>query len=203
MRRGVDKPELIESESMYRLVKTIREDLANAREHDPAARSDAENAIVYSGLHAIWSHRIAHALWQKNLKGPARILAQFTRFLTGVEIHPGATIGRRFFIDHGMGIVIGETAEIGDGVMLYHGVTLGGQVLTQTKRHPTVEDDVVIGAGAKVLGPITIGKGSAIGANAVVTKDVPANHIAVGIPAANRPRGADEKIKLVDPDYYI
>ncbi|CAB0660857.1 serine O-acetyltransferase [Corynebacterium diphtheriae] len=188
---------------MYRLVKTIREDLANAREHDPAARSDAENAIVYSGLHAIWSHRIAHALWQKNLKGSARILAQFTRFLTGVEIHPGATIGRRFFIDHGMGIVIGETAEIGDGVMLYHGVTLGGQVLTQTKRHPTVEDDVVIGAGAKVLGPITIGKGSAIGANAVVTKDVPANHIAVGIPAANRPRGADEKIKLVDPDYYI
>lgn len=203
MRRGVDKPKLIESDSMYRLVKTIREDLANAREHDPAARSDAENAIVYSGLHAIWSHRIAHALWQKNLKGPARILAQFTRFLTGVEIHPGATIGRRFFIDHGMGIVIGETAEIGDGVMLYHGVTLGGQVLTQTKRHPTVEDDVVIGAGAKVLGPITIGKGSAIGANAVVTKDVPANHIAVGIPASNRPRGADEKIKLVDPDYYI
>lgn len=203
MRRGVDKPKLIESESMYRLVKTIREDLANAREHDPAARSDAENAIVYSGLHAIWSHRIAHALWQKNFKGPARILAQFTRFLTGVEIHPGATIGRRFFIDHGMGIVIGETAEIGDGVMLYHGVTLGGQVLTQTKRHPTVEDDVVIGAGAKVLGPITIGKGSAIGANAVVTKDVPANHIAVGIPATNRPRGADEKIKLVDPDYYI
>ncbi|CAB0757088.1 serine O-acetyltransferase [Corynebacterium diphtheriae] len=203
MRRGVDKPKLIKSESMYRLVKTIREDLANAREHDPAARSDAENAIVYSGLHAIWSHRIAHALWQKNLKGPARILAQFTRFLTGVEIHPGATIGRRFFIDHGMGIVIGETAEIGDGVMLYHGVTLGGQVLTQTKRHPTVEDDVVIGAGAKVLGPITIGKGSAIGANAVVTKDVPANHIAVGIPATNRPRGADEKIKLVDPDYYI
>lgn len=203
MRRGVDKPKLIESESMYRLVKTIREDLANAREHDPAARSDAENAIVYSGLHAIWSHRIAHALWQKNLKGPARILAQFTRFLTGVEIHPGATIGRRFFIDHGMGIVIGETAEIGDGVMLYHGVTLGGQVLTQTKRHPTVEDDVVIGAGAKVLGPITIGKGSAIGANAVVTNDVPANHIAVGIPASNRPRGADEKIKLVDPDYYI
>ncbi|VZH85999.1 serine O-acetyltransferase [Corynebacterium rouxii] len=203
MRRGVDKPKLIKSVSMYRLVKTIREDLANAREHDPAARSDAENAIVYSGLHAIWSHRIAHVLWQKNLKGPARILAQFTRFLTGVEIHPGATIGRRFFIDHGMGIVIGETAEIGDGVMLYHGVTLGGQVLTQTKRHPTVEDDVVIGAGAKVLGPITIGKGSAIGANAVVTKDVPANHIAVGIPATNRPRGADEKIKLVDPDYYI
>ena len=107
------------------------------------------------------------------MKGPARMLAQFNRFLTGIEIHPGATIGRRFFIDHGMGIVIGETAEIGDGVMLYHGVTLGGQVLTQTKRHPTIGDNVTIGAGAKVLGPVTIGAGSAVGANAVVTKDVP------------------------------
>ncbi|AEG82300.1 MULTISPECIES: serine O-acetyltransferase EpsC [Corynebacterium] len=188
---------------MYNIVKMIREDLANARDHDPAARGDVENAIVYSGLHAIWSHRVAHVLWKKGYKGPARLLSQFTRFLTGIEIHPGATIGRRFFIDHGMGIVIGETAEIGEGVMLYHGVTLGGQVLTQTKRHPTVEDNVTIGAGAKVLGPITIGEGSAIGANAVVTKDVPANHIAVGIPAKNRPRGAGEKIKLVDPDYYI
>ena len=130
-------------------------------------------------------------------------MAQINRFFTGVEIHPGATIGRRFFIDHGMGIVIGETAEIGDGVMLYHGVTLGGQVLTQTKRHPTIEDNVTIGAGAKVLGPITIGEGSAIGANAVVTKDVPAEHIAVGIPAKNRPRNPNERIKLVDPDYYI
>ena len=143
----------------------IREDLANARDHDPAARGDVENAIVYSGLHAVWSHRISHWMWKRGLRGPARILAQINRFFTGVEIHPGATIGRRFFIDHGMGIVIGETAEIGDGVMLYHGVTLGGQVLTQTKRHPTIEDNVVIGAGAKVLGPITIGEGSAIGAN--------------------------------------
>ncbi|MEZ2122973.1 MULTISPECIES: serine O-acetyltransferase EpsC [unclassified Corynebacterium] len=188
---------------MYRLLRTLREDLTNAREHDPAARGDVENAIVYSGLHAIWSHRIAHALWTRGLRGPARILAQFTRFLTGVEIHPGATIGRRFFIDHGMGIVIGETAEIGDGVMLYHGVTLGGQVLTQTKRHPTLEDNVTVGAGAKVLGPITIGRGSAIGANAVVTKDVPANHIAVGIPAVNRPRKTNECKKLVDPDRYV
>lgn len=188
---------------MYSVLKTIREDLANAREHDPAARGDVENAIVYSGLHAIWSHRIAHRLWVRGFKGPARILAQGTRFLTGIEIHPGATIGRRFFIDHGMGIVIGETAEIGEGVMLYHGVTLGGQVLTQTKRHPTLEDNVTVGAGAKVLGPITIGSGSAIGANAVVTKDVPADHIATGIPAKNRPRGKDEKIKLVDPDYYV
>ena len=185
------------------ILKMIREDLANARDHDPAARSDAENAIVYSGLHAIWVHRICHWMWKRGWRGPARILAQINRFFTGIEIHPGATIGRRFFIDHGMGIVIGETAEIGDGVMIYHGVTLGGQVLTQTKRHPTVEDNVTIGAGAKVLGPITIGEGSAIGANAVVTKDVPAEHIAIGIPATNRPRKKDECIKLVDPDYYI
>lgn len=185
------------------ILAMMREDLQNAREHDPAARGDVENAIVYSGLHAIWSHRIAHALWRRGLKGPARILAQFTRFLTGIEIHPGATIGRRFFIDHGMGIVIGETAEIGDGVMLYHGVTLGGQVLTQTKRHPTLEDNVTVGAGAKVLGPITIGEGSSIGANAVVTRDVPPMHIAVGIPAKARPRKTDECTKLVDPDKYV
>ncbi|AKK09626.1 serine O-acetyltransferase [Corynebacterium testudinoris] len=188
---------------MYSLVKRIREDLDNAREHDPAARGDIENALVYSGLHAIWAHRVAHWMWQRALRGPARILAQLNRFFTGIEIHPGATIGRRFFIDHGMGIVIGETTEIGDGVMLYHGVTLGGQVLTQTKRHPTIEDNVTIGAGAKVLGPITIGTGSAVGANAVVTKDVPRDHVATGIPAQNRPRAKDEKIKLVDPDYFL
>ncbi|MCS4536047.1 serine O-acetyltransferase EpsC [Corynebacterium sp. HS2168-gen11] len=188
---------------MFSFIHAIRDDLANAREHDPAARGDLENALVYSGLHAIWSHRVAHWLWVRNFKGPARILAQFTRFLTGIEIHPGATIGKRFFIDHGMGIVIGETTIIGDGVMLYHGVTLGGQVLTQTKRHPTVEDDVTIGAGAKVLGPITIGRGSSIGANAVVTKDVPPCHIAVGIPAKARPRKDSENLKLVDPDCYV
>ena len=112
------------------IIATIREDLKNARLHDPAARGDLENAIVYSGLHAIWAHRVSHKMWKRGWKGPARILSQFTRFLTGIEIHPGATIGRRFFIDHGMGIVIGETTEIGDDVMLYHGVTLGGQVLT-------------------------------------------------------------------------
>ncbi|MDO4631159.1 MAG: serine O-acetyltransferase EpsC [Corynebacterium sp.] len=188
---------------MIKIIKAIREDLANARDHDPAARSDFENAVVYSGLHAIWVHRVSHWLWTREFRGPARVLSQLTRFLTGIEIHPGAKIGRRFFIDHGMGVVIGETAEIGDGVMLYHGVTLGGQVLTQTKRHPTIEDNVTIGAGAKVLGPITIGSGSAIGANAVVTKDVPAEHIAVGIPAKTRPRQPEEHIKLVDPDYYI
>ncbi|EEG26157.1 MAG: serine O-acetyltransferase EpsC [Corynebacterium matruchotii] len=188
---------------MFKIISSIKEDLANARDHDPAARGDVENAIVYSGLHAIWAHRVAHWLWVREFRGPARVLSQFMRFLTGIEIHPGAKIGRRFFIDHGMGIVIGETTEIGDGVMLYHGVTLGGQVLTQTKRHPTIEDNVTIGAGAKVLGPITVGTGSAIGANAVVTKDVPAHHIAIGIPAKTRPRQPEERIKLVDPDYYI
>ncbi|AIG64632.1 serine acetyltransferase [Corynebacterium atypicum] len=180
----------------------IIEDLKNAKQHDPAARSDVENAVVYSGLHAIWCHRFCHFLWTRGAKGPARILAQLNRFFTGIEIHPGAQIGRRFFIDHGMGIVIGETTEIGDDVMLYHGVTLGGQVLTQTKRHPTIGNNVTIGAGAKVLGPITIGSGSAVGANAVVTKDVPDNCIAVGIPASYRPRGKDERKHLVDPDYY-
>ena len=174
---------------MFKIISSIREDLANARDHDPAARGDVENAIVYSGLHAIWAHRVAHWLWVREFRGPARVLSQFMRC--------------RFFIDHGMGIVIGETTEIGDGVMLYHGVTLGGQVLTQTKRHPTIEDNVTIGAGAKVLGPITVGTGSAVGANAVVTKDVPAHHIAVGIPAKTRPRQPEERIKLVDPDYYI
>ena len=188
---------------MLSIFSRIKEDLDNARAHDPAARGDVENAIVYSGLHAIWVHRICHWMWQRNFKGLARILAQANRFFTGIEIHPGATIGRRFFIDHGMGIVIGETAEIGDGVMLYHGVTLGGQVLTQTKRHPTIGDNVTIGAGAKVLGPITIGEGSAVGANAVVTKDVPANCIAIGIPAKCRPRMQDERKHLVDPDAYV
>lgn len=188
---------------LFKVISTIREDLANARAHDPAARGDLENAVVYSGLHAIWIHRVCHEMWKREWKASARILAQFNRFLTGIEIHPGATIGRRFFIDHGMGIVIGETAEIGDGVMLYHGVTLGGQVLTQTKRHPTIGDNVTIGAGAKVLGPITIGAGSAVGANAVVTKDVPADSIAVGIPAKVRPRQSDERKHLVDPDSYV
>lgn len=202
-REGAASYALLKWTPMFKVIQTIREDLENARLHDPAARGDLENAIVYSGLHAIWMHRISHALWTRNIKGPARILAQFTRFLTGVEIHPGATIGRRFFIDHGMGIVIGETAEIGDGVMLYHGVTLGGQVLTQTKRHPTIGDNVTIGAGAKVLGPITIGEGSAVGANAVVTKDVPPNCIAIGIPAKCRSRKSDERQHLVDPDAYV
>lgn len=184
------------------MFERMREDIRSVFHRDPAARNAFEVLTCYPGLHAIWMHRIAHALWNRNWKWLARMLSNFSRWATGIEIHPGAKIGQRFFIDHGMGIVIGETTEIGDGVMLYHGVTLGGQVLTQTKRHPTIEDNVTIGAGAKVLGPITIGTGSAIGANAVVTKDVPADHIATGIPAKNRPRRQSERIKLVDPDYY-
>lgn len=182
----------------------LREDLRNAREHDPAARGDFENALVYSGLHAIWSYRIAHRLWARPaLRGVARLLAQATRFATGIEIHPGATIGRRFFIDHGMGVVIGETTEIGDDVMVYHGVTLGGRSLSHGKRHPTIGNGVTVGAGAKVLGPITVGDGSAIGANAVVTQDVPEDCIATGIPAAVRHRTEKQREPLVDPTSYI
>jgi len=186
------------------LFSTLREDLDNARSHDPAGRGDFENALVYSGLHAIWSHRLAHRLWARpGWRGPARVLAQVTRFLTGIEIHPGATIGRRFFIDHGMGVVIGETTEIGDDVMLYHGVTLGGRSLNKGKRHPTIGNRVTVGAGAKVLGPILIGDDSAIGANAVVTHDVPADSIATGIPAIVRPRTEKQREPAVDPTTYI
>jgi len=186
------------------LLSTLREDLRNARAHDPASRGDVENALVYSGLHAIWSYRLAHRLWAKPaLRGPARVLTQLTRFLTGIEIHPGATIGRRFFIDHGMGVVIGETAEVGDDVMIYHGVTLGGRTMQQVKRHPTIGHRVTIGAGAKILGPLTVGDDSAIGANAVVTRDVPAGSIATGIPAVVRVRTEKQREVGVDPTYYI
>ncbi len=186
------------------LLSTLREDLDNARSHDPAARGDLENAVVYSGLHAIWSYRLAHRLWSKPaLRGLARVVSQATRFLTGIEIHPGATIGRRFFIDHGMGVVIGETTEIGDDVMVYHGVTLGGRSLEHGKRHPTLGNQVTVGAGAKVLGPLTIGDGSAIGANAVVTHDVPADSIATGIPAVVRQRTDKQREPGVDPTTYI
>ncbi|GER21973.1 serine acetyltransferase [Zafaria cholistanensis] len=182
----------------------LMEDLNGARAHDPAARGNVENFLAYSGLHAIWMHRLTHRLWRNpRLRLPARLLSQFARFLTGIEIHPGATIGRRFFIDHGMGVVIGETAEIGDDVMIYHGVTLGGRSLAKVKRHPTIGDRVVIGAGAKVLGPITIGADSAIGANAVVVKDAPEGSIVTGIPASNRPRRPEERTPAVDPAEYI
>ena len=182
----------------------LREDIENVREHDPAARGAGEIMLNYSGMHAIWAHRLTHKLWQKDgTKSLARTLSQLTRFLTGVEIHPGAVIGRRFFIDHGMGIVIGETAEIGDDVMLYNGVTLGGRSLEKVKRHPTIEDRVTIGAGAKVLGPVVIGADSAIGANAVVVNDNPRDSIITGIPAKHRLRTPEKKKPLVDAVEYI
>ena len=169
----------------------IREDVAAARAHDPAARNNVEVFLAYSGLHAVWGHRFAHRLWTNGHRLPARLISQCTRFLTGVEIHPGASIGRRLFIDHGMGVVIGETAEIGDDVMLYHGVTLGGKsrlgVPRGAKRHPTLQDGVTVGAGAKILGPVTIGAWSTIGANAVVTKDAPPKSLLLGIPATVQP----------------
>jgi serine O-acetyltransferase len=160
----------------------IREDIQSVLERDPAARNTLEVLFCYPGLHAIWAHRLSHRLWKSGLKLCARWLSQIMRGITGIEIHPGATIGRNLFIDHGMGVVIGETAEVGDDVTIYHGVTLGGTSLHKTKRHPTIEDHVVIGAGAKVLGAITIGAHSRIGANAVVIKPAPPNSVVVGVP---------------------
>jgi serine O-acetyltransferase len=159
-------------------------DLARTiRSRDPARPSWPEAILCYAGLHAVLWHRLAHRLWRLGLRGLARFVSHLGRFLTGIEIHPGATIGRRLFIDHGMGVVIGETAEIGDDVLIYHGVTLGGLSGQPGKRHPTIGNEVAIGAGAQVLGPITVGHGARIGANAVVTKDVPPNCTVVGIPA--------------------
>ena len=164
------------------MFNTMREDVRCILERDPAARNRLEVFTSYPGLHAVWLHRVAHRLWQARLRLLARWVSQVARTLTGIEIHPGATIGPRLFIDHGMGVVIGETAEIGADVTLYHGVTLGGVSLKPGKRHPTLEDGVVVGAGAKVLGAITIGKNSRIGANAVVVKDVEPDMVVVGIP---------------------
>ncbi len=191
--------------ALARGIARVREDLAAAKLRDPAARSALEIALLYPGLHAVWLHRVWHALWVRGFRFVARAGSQVTRWLTGIEIHPGATIGRRFFIDHGMGVVIGETAEVGDDVMLYHGVTLGGRQREGGKRHPTLGDGVAVGAGAKVLGPITIGAGSAIGANAVVTRSAPEDSILVGVPAKPRARreGLDTRAVLTTPEYFI
>ena len=186
----------------------IQEDLDAAMARDPAAETKADVAFNSPGLHAIWSYRLAHAVWQhERLRPAARLLSTATRAVTGVEIHPGARIGRRFFIDHGMGVVIGATAEIGDDVMLYHGVTLGGRSLDKVKRHPTLGSGVTVGAGAKILGAIEVGDGVQIGANSVVVKAVPAGAIATGIPAQVRyPRqpGEDPYETLFrDPALFI
>jgi serine O-acetyltransferase len=165
------------------LLARLREDIACVFQRDPAARSTLEVLVCYPGFHALTLHRLAHWLWQQRLRFLARLVSHVTRVLTGIEIHPGATIGRRVFIDHGMGVVIGETAVISDGCTLYHGVTLGGTSWNRGKRHPTLMPGVVIGAGAKVLGPITVGEGAKVGSNAVVVRDIPAGATAVGIPA--------------------
>jgi serine O-acetyltransferase len=164
------------------IIREIKSDFNAVFERDPAARTKLEVIFTYSGFQAIFFHRLAHLLWQKRMKLIARCLSHLSRFTTGIEIHPGAKIGTSFFIDHGMGVVIGETSEIGDNVTIYHGVTLGGTSFTRGKRHPTIENNVTIGAGAKILGPLNIGNNSKIGANSVVIKDVPPNTTVVGIP---------------------
>ncbi|MFT8395406.1 serine O-acetyltransferase [Propionibacterium sp.] len=174
---------------MRHVLARLDEDLKAAKREDPAARSSFEIMVCYSGLHAIWAYRLAHRMWNRSLvlRFPARVLSQFARFMTGIEIHPGATIGRRFFIDHGMGVVIGETAVVGDDVLMYHQVTLGGRARGHFKRHPTIGNRVLIGAGAKVIGDIVIGADAKIGANALVVKDVAPGAVVIGVPSEVRP----------------
>ncbi len=181
----------------------VREDIAAARAHDPAARGPVEVFLIYSGLHAVWWHRAANTLWRRGFRFLPRALSQFARFLTGVEIHPGATIGRRLFIDHGMGVVIGETAVVGDDVHLYHGVTLGGTGHDRGKRHPTIGDRVVVGAGAQVLGDIEIAHDSAVGANAVVVRSAGPWTTLTGIPATGRPRRGAPLEVPDEADFYV
>jgi len=186
------------------MFKTLREDIQTVFTKDPAARSVAEVILCYPGLHALWFHRLAHFLWQHKLKLLARTLSHINRFLTGIEIHPGAKIGRRFFIDHGAGVVIGETSDIGDNVLLYQGVVLGGTTLEKRKRHPTLGNNVEMGSGAIALGPITIGDGARIGSGSVVIKSVPPGATVVGIPGKTvedrrKPLMDLEHGKLPDP----
>lgn len=180
------------------MLQTLRADIQSVLARDPAATDWLQIILFYPGLHALWAHRIAHRLWNARLKLLARWIAALARWLTGIEIHPAARIGSGLFIDHGMGVVIGETAEVGRNVTIYHGVTLGGVSLAKGKRHPTIEDNVVIGAGAKVLGAITIGKNTRIGANAVVVKDVAPDCVVVGVPGkpVERHRSPDEAARV-------
>ncbi len=180
------------------MISRMKEDIHTVFRKDPAARNIIEVLLCYPGLHAIWMHRISHFLWKHNAKTLARIISHISRILTGIEIHPGAEIGRRFFIDHGMGVVIGETSEIGDDVLLYQGVVLGGVSLEKKKRHPTIRDNVVIGAGAIVLGPIEIGKGAKIGAGSVVIKNVPPGATVVGVPGKI---AGTHPVKKIDLDH--
>lgn len=168
--------------ALRQAARTVRQDVVAARERDPAATSTAEILLCYPGLHAVWAHRTAHALYARGQRLPARLLSQASRFATGIEIHPGAQIGHGFFIDHGMGVVIGETTEIGENVTVYQGVTLGGTGKETGKRHPTVHDGVIVGTGARVLGPVDIGECAKVGAGSIVIKDVPANSTVVGNP---------------------
>jgi serine O-acetyltransferase len=200
-------PEAIDEQAQERhpgrksIFSRMRSDISSVFDRDPAARSTLEILLCYPGVHAIWGHRISHWLWTHDRKLAARWFSQLMRGLTGIEIHPGAQIGSDFFIDHGMGVVIGETAEIGSRVTLYHGVTLGGTSLSKGKRHPTLEDNVVVGAGAKVLGAITIGANSRIGANAVVVKSVPPNSVVVGVPGQVVVRSQSRKSGQPDLDH--
>jgi serine O-acetyltransferase len=183
---------------MSHLLAQVREDIAMVMERDPAARSRAEVLLCYSGLHAVWAHRLIHRLWNGGFLLLGRLLSQAARFLTGIEIHPGAKIGRRLFIDHGVGVVIGETAVVGDDVTLYQGVTLGGTGKELGKRHPTLEDNVVVGGGAKILGNITVGKNSRIGAGSVVLRSVPENSTVVGVPGHIIFRNG-QRVVITDP----
>jgi serine O-acetyltransferase len=188
------------------LARQIRDDIACVSLRDPAARGSLEIVLTYPGVHAIIWHRMAHRLWGRGIKFPARFLSWLARFLTNVDIHPGATIGQRFFIDHGAGVVIGETAEVGDDVTLYHGVTLGGTSWQAGKRHPTLKNGVLVGAGAKILGPVTVGEGARVGANSVVIEDVPPAMTVVGIPGRIvKPEGERRKLAggRVDLEHHL
>lgn len=189
-----------------RAVRLLKEDLHTACHRDPAATSALEVALTYPGVHALWAHRLSHALWVRKVKLPARILSSISRSFTGVDIHPAAVIGRRVFIDHATGVVIGATTEVGEDVVIFHGVTLGGVSMTPGKRHPTIGSHVMIGAGAKVLGPITVGDGVKIGANAVVVKDVPCGSVAIGVPAKLLPKPCQDTKDddlIIDPVYFL
>ncbi len=189
--------------SLWQLIKA---DVDCVRLRDPAARSEFETLLTYPGVHALIWHRVAHALWQAEWRFPARLLSWLSRFLTNVDIHPGARIGHRFFIDHGAGVVIGETADIGDDVTLYHGVTLGGTSWSPGKRHPTLENGVVVGAGAKILGPITVGRGTRVGANSVVIQATPPEVTVIGIPAKvvyRDQNGSKKTVGRINLDHHL